>query len=144
MVDLLLYSLAIKSSIRNYEVFFSQSILESLEIELKSNDVIFIDKNVFGHLHKDVQQLVAKNNYILINASEKQKSYTALTPIIEELIESGFRKNNRLFVIGGGITQDITAFIASMMYRGVEWIFSNNAVKLQQLLDHALRMDERS
>jgi 3-dehydroquinate synthase len=123
MVDLLLYSLAIKSSIRNYEVFFSESIFESLETELKSNDVIIIDKNVFAHLHEDVKKLVSINNYILINASEKQKSYTALTPIIEELIEIGFRKNNRLFAIGGGITQDITAFIASMMYRGVEWIF---------------------
>ena len=123
MVDLLLYSLAIKSSIRNYEVFFSQSIFESLEVVLKSDDVIFIDKNVFAHLHEDVQQLITTNNHILIDATEKQKSYTALTPIIEELIECGFRKNNKLIAIGGGITQDITAFISSIMYRGVEWLF---------------------
>jgi len=118
-----LYSLAIKSSIRNYEVFFSQSIFESLEVVLKSDDVIFIDKNVFAHLHEDVQQLITTNNHILIDATEKQKSYTALTPIIEELIECGFRKNNKLIAIGGGITQDITAFISSIMYRGVEWLF---------------------
>jgi 3-dehydroquinate synthase len=122
-VDLLLYSLSIKSSIRNYEVYFSQSIFESLETVLKSDDVIFIDKNVFPHLHENVQQLIKTNNHILIDATENQKSYIALTPIIEELIESGFRKNNKLISIGGGITQDITAFIASMMYRGVEWIF---------------------
>ena len=59
----------------------------------------------------------------LRDATEKQKSYIALTSIIEKLIENGFRKNNRLFAIGGGITQDITAFISSIMYRGVEWIF---------------------
>ena len=123
MEDLLLYSLSIKSSIRNYEVFFSQSVLESLESVLKSNDVIFIDINVFAHLHEDIQQLITTNNYILVNATEKQKCYTELTPIIEKLIESGFRKNNRLIAIGGGITQDITAFISSMMYRGVEWLF---------------------
>ena len=122
-MDLLLYSLSIKSSIRNYEVYFSQSIFESLETVLKSDDVIFIDKNVFPHLHENVQQLIKTNNHILIDATENQKSYIALTPIIEELIESGFRKNNKLISIGGGITQDITAFIASMMYRGVEWIF---------------------
>ena len=118
-----LYSMAIKSSIRDYEVFFSQSIIESLNAELKSDDFIFIDKNVFTHLTKDVQRLITTNNHILINATEEQKSYTALTPIIEELIESGFRKNNRLIAIGGGITQDITAFIASMMYRGVVWLY---------------------
>ena len=60
-----MYSLSIKSSIRNYEVFFRKSILESLEAELKPEDVIFIDKNVFAHLHKDVQQLIKTNNHIL-------------------------------------------------------------------------------
>ena len=74
-------------------------------------------------MHEDVQQLITTNNHILIDATEKQKSYTALTPIIEELIECGFRKNNKLIAIGGGITQDITAFISSIMYRGVEWLF---------------------
>ena len=123
MVGLLVYSLSIKSSIRNYDVFFSQSILESLEKALKPDDVIFIDKNVFDFLPDETQGLISSSKHILIDATEEQKSYTALTPIIEELIERGFRKNNRLIAIGGGITQDITAFIASMMYRGVEWLF---------------------
>ena len=118
-----LSSLSIKSSIRNYEVFFSKSIFEPLKHELKSDDIIIMDKNVYAYLNEDIQPLITTNNHILIDATENQKSYTALTPIIEELIESGFRKNNRLIAIGGGITQDITAFIASILYRGVEWIF---------------------
>jgi len=117
------YSLSINSSLRNYEVFFSQSFFESIETALKSDDIIIIDRNVFNHLSKDSQQLVTIRNHIIIDATEKQKSYIALTSIIEKLIENGFRKNNRLFAIGGGITQDITAFISSIMYRGVEWIF---------------------
>ena len=39
------------------------------------------------------------------------------------LIEKGFRKNHRLIAVGGGITQDVTAFIASILYRGVQWYF---------------------
>jgi 3-dehydroquinate synthase len=123
MEDLPLSSLAIKSSIHDYEVVFSQSIIKSLKSELQTGDVIFIDKKVFSHLNENVKRLITTNNHILINATEKQKSFTALTPIIEELIERRFRKNNRLIAIGGGITQDITAFIASMMYRGIEWLF---------------------
>jgi len=118
-----LSSLAIKSSIRDYEIFFSQSVFSTLSDELKSNDVIFIDKKVFKHLPDDVQSYITSSKHVLINATEEQKSYTALTHIIEQLIEESFRKNNRLIAIGGGITQDITAFIASMMYRGVEWLF---------------------
>jgi len=123
MEDLPLSSLAIKSSIHDYEVVFSQSIIKSLKSELQTGDVIFIDKKVFSHLNENVKRLITTNSHILIDATEKQKSFTALTPIIEELIERRFRKNNRLIAIGGGITQDITAFIASMMYRGIEWLF---------------------
>ena len=39
------------------------------------------------------------------------------------MIEKGFRKNHRLIAVGGGITQDVTAFIASILYRGVQWYF---------------------
>ncbi|MCP5049642.1 MAG: 3-dehydroquinate synthase, partial [bacterium] len=51
------------------------------------------------------------------------KSYQGSIPIIENLIEKGFRKNHRLIAVGGGVTQDVTAFTASIMYRGVSWLF---------------------
>jgi 3-dehydroquinate synthase len=120
---LLLSDILIKSSIQNYEISFCESLYNALKTELKTGDVIFVDQKVFNFFPKDVQDLINNNKHILIEATEDQKNYTALTPIIEQLIERRFRKNNRLFAIGGGITQDITAFIASMMYRGVEWMF---------------------
>ena len=119
----LLSSLTIKSSIRNYDVFFNQSIFESLKVEIQLDDVIFVDRKVFSYLNKTTQQLIEGNKYIFIDATEDQKSYTSLTPIIEKLIRNRFRRDNRLIAIGGGITQDIAAFIASIMYRGVEWFF---------------------
>lgn len=123
MEVLLLSKLTIKSSIRDYEVFFSRSVYKSLMNELKSDDVVFIDNKVYKYLSEDTQNLITDSRHILIDATEEHKNYTALTPIIEQLIENHFRKNNCLIAIGGGITQDITAFIASMMYRGVEWLF---------------------
>jgi 3-dehydroquinate synthase len=119
----LLSNLVIKSLIRDYDVFFSQSVCESLQVELQPNDVIFVDRKVFDYLNKEAQQLITANKHTFIDATEEQKSYTALTPIIEQLIENRFRRDNRLIAVGGGITQDMTAFIASMIYRGVEWIF---------------------
>lgn len=123
MEDIPLSNLTIKSSIKDYEVFFCQNVIDSLNCEIHADDAILIDKNVFGYLHKDVQKFINDKYHILINASEEQKEYTSLKPIIEELIKNRFRKNNRLIAIGGGIVQDITAFIASIMYRGVEWVF---------------------
>jgi len=118
-----LSSLVIKSSIRDYEVIFRNSIYESFSAEIQQDDVILIDENVFDNLQSSVQKFITKSKHIFIDATEEQKSYTSLTGIIENLISYQFRRGNRLAAIGGGITQDITAFIASMLYRGVEWIF---------------------
>ena len=43
--------------------------------------------------------------------------------MLESLISGGFTKSDRLIAVGGGIIQDITAFTASILLRGVKWIF---------------------
>ena len=77
-------------------------------------------KSLYPDWFKDV---LVNYNYIGIDAAESQKSYQEVEPVINSLIERGFRKNHRLIAIGGGITQDVTAFIASILYRGVQWYF---------------------
>jgi len=123
MEDILLFKLSVKSSIKNYDVFFTQSAYQALKDESNQDDFILVDENVFHYLDDEIKKIIISRKHIFIKATENQKSYTALTPLIEQLIEGQFRKNNRLICIGGGITNDITAFIASIMYRGVEWIF---------------------
>ena len=113
----------VKSSINNYEVIFSDNIEKSLSVELISGDFIIIDQTVKHFYSKQFNKVLSNYQTVNIKASEEQKSYQGVEPIINLLIEQGFKKNNRLFAIGGGITQDITAFIASILYRGVDWYF---------------------
>lgn len=97
--------------------------MDSLSRQLQEEDFLIID-NVIRDLYKDELEVILENYKLLtIEANETQKSYTQLTPIIEYLIKNSFRKSNRLVAIGGGIIQDVTAFISSIMYRGVDWIF---------------------
>ena len=75
-------------------------------------------------MNPDLLKNIKDNNKIIgLDANENQKSYEGLIPLIQKLINNGFKKNHRLIAIGGGIVQDITAFMASIMYRGVMWIF---------------------
>jgi 3-dehydroquinate synthase len=74
---------------------------------------------LYGSLFEDV---IATYKCIQIQAVESQKSYEGVIPIIDDLIKNGFRKNNKLIAIGGGIIQDVTAFISSLLFRGVSWI----------------------
>lgn len=113
----------VHSSIHDYEVRFEDNFANVLKKQINQGDIILIDENVYNLYKRHFIPASNKCEYILIKASEEQKSYLQLAPIIESMIEKDFKKNNKLIVIGGGITQDIGAFIASNMYRGVSWFF---------------------
>jgi 3-dehydroquinate synthase len=118
-----IYNLKIKSVIHDYEVHFTDDFSVSINEELQEGDFLILDRNILRLYPQELKKLVLQFNTIVIDATEQQKSYEGIIPIIRTLIHDGFRKNHRLVAIGGGITQDITAFIASIMYRGVRWLF---------------------
>jgi 3-dehydroquinate synthase len=68
------------------------------------------------------QNLVGKV-CVIIEATEITKSYTGIEPVIEGLIEHNLKRDSHLVAIGGGITQDITCFIADNFMRGISWSF---------------------
>ncbi len=113
----------IKSKVHNYTVKFDSI----KEIQIEKGDYIIIDDNLhvpFIHKSVDKNNLEHPHNPIYyVNANERSKEYASVTPIINDIIKSGFRKNNKIIAIGGGVVQDITGFISSILYRGVEWTF---------------------
>ena len=113
----------VKSTIHDYEVRFIDDAKQTLAQELENGDVIIVDNKIMYLNPELLKEEYEEHIVIGIDANERQKSYQGLVPIIEKLISCGFRKNHRLIGIGGGITQDVTAFTASIMYRGVEWFF---------------------
>ncbi len=123
MEDIQQYNFTVKSNIHDYEVHFIDDVKSTLENELKEGDFIIIDNKVKALYSEWFEEVLTNFKHIGINATEPQKSYQEVEPVINELIEKGFRKNHRLIAIGGGITQDVTAFIASILYRGVQWYF---------------------
>ncbi len=123
MEDILRYNFEVKSNIHNYNVSFINDTKSSLLKEIREGDFIIIDNKIKKLFNNELKEIINKNNNISIDSNESQKSYQKVEPIIERLIENGFRKNHRLIAIGGGITQDCTAFMASVLYRGVSWVF---------------------
>tara|TARA_Y100001938_G_C8040428_1_gene405881 strand:- start:153 stop:1148 length:996 start_codon:yes stop_codon:yes gene_type:complete len=105
----------IKSSIKNYNVNFSDNFIDSLKEVYNEGDIILVDKNVFTPLLSDMK-------HIILDVSEKTKSFEYV-PTLLDMILGDFNKTNKLIAIGGGITQDIVSFIASILFRGVDWIF---------------------
>lgn len=123
MEDLPMYNFKVKSAIHDYQVQFIDNFEHILSTKLKDGDFIIIDNKIKSIYNNNLRSTLEKYKHIGIDATEVQKSYQGIIPIIQTLIENGYRKNHRLVAIGGGITQDVTAFIASIMYRGVNWFF---------------------
>jgi 3-dehydroquinate synthase len=113
----------IHSLFRNYEVRFEDNFTSRLQASLQDGDFLIVDANIRNLYSSQLKPFLENWPHIVIEPSEERKSYVQLESVIQTIIESGVKKNHRLVAIGGGIIQDITGFIASILYRGVDWLF---------------------
>lgn len=114
----------IKSSPKDYELIIDKNeSVKSIINLLEENDknVLFIDKNVFS-LYFSSLNLEGKNVYIF-EAVEKNKDIEHALELISYLENIGFTKSEKLIVVGGGIVEDIGAFVGATFKRGINWIF---------------------
>jgi 3-dehydroquinate synthase len=58
---------------------------------------------------------------ITIESSEAVKSLDAMPAVITEMRRRGANRQTELVAIGGGIVQDVAAFVASVFMRGIAW-----------------------
>lgn len=109
MEDSQTHNFIVKSSIKDYDIIF-----DSIKnIEIREDDLIIIDDNI------DIKF----DNELRIRSHESCKEYSYIFNIINDIVDKKFKRNNRIIAIGGGVIQDITGFISSILFRGVEWIF---------------------
>ena len=94
------------------------------------NSIIIIDSQVLKK-NKKLKKIIKNYKTIKINSSEKIKEYSKLKNIIEFIINNQFKRDHYLIAIGGGVIQDITSFVASILFRGVKWIFYPTTLESQ-------------
>lgn len=112
----------IKSNLKDYEVVFEDSNIFFRELLATRDAKFIIDKNVYQLYEKEFQG-VSKEKLLLLEANEENKVIETALSICEQIIAISAKRNTTLISIGGGIIQDITGFVANIMYRGIHWIF---------------------
>ena len=115
--------MSIKSYKGVYNVFYEQNLEKLLEDIEDDRLHIIIDKKVYGIYSKYFELLIKNNNTIFVDAKEENKSIQRIIPLVEKLVENKVRRSDVLIAIGGGIIQDISCFIASILLRGLTWYF---------------------
>lgn len=112
-------SLTITSHLSTYQVNFYPTLAEIVPALHDPNCFYLVDQNVH-RLYGETLKLPSDRT-IQIEATEKNKSYGPTGDVLHRLIEMNIKKSSRLVVIGGGILQDIGAFCATVLFRGIRW-----------------------
>ena len=108
----------IKSNLRNYKIEFGYKIKNS--IIKNSNNIFLIDKNVYKKFNFKKYNIKKR---ILITPTEKAKDFLFLKNIINQILKLKVSRQSTLVAIGGGIVQDITSFLSSILFRGITWTY---------------------
>ena len=114
--------LVIRSHRGSYPVHFGEP-FEGLEHGLNEGEHLLIDARVAELYENSLSAALAGCSVLRLEATEGNKSLEAFPRYYTHLIDQGVRRNHLLIAVGGGIVQDITAFIAATLLRGLRWHF---------------------
>ena len=112
----------IQSKSHPYAVAEAPSLREAIQTAAEGRRTFALVDDQVHALYPDAfAHTLPPENVHRIEATEGAKSLDTLAPHIEWLLESGFRRDCLLLVVGGGVLQDLSCFIASTLFRGVRW-----------------------
>lgn len=114
----------IRSNICNYQVRFGKTWDYLSAVQKGQQPVCFvIDENVWRLYSDTALARLDQAQVIVLPVKEEKKNLSTVQGLYDALMDRSAKRNLRLVSIGGGITQDITGFLASTLYRGITWLF---------------------
>jgi len=113
----------IESKIKNYSISFHTDFDFLRELAELNPRAIVIDKKIWAYYKPILIQFFKKEDVILFEATEVNKTIDSVLKLCDSVMNFNAKKNMTLISIGGGIVQDVTGFLSSILYRGVSWIF---------------------
>lgn len=112
----------IHSRFKDYEVHMESDLNFLSQLTKTENAEFVIDEKVYG-LYQQYFKEIPNERLYLVEATEEHKVIDTALAICEKMTEIPAKRNARLVSVGGGIIQDITGFVANVLYRGIAWVF---------------------
>lgn len=113
----------IHSHTKDYFVQIAQdfSFVDNLVVD--SNTFVVIDQTLFNLYHETLFDRIPEKQRYIVEAIEENKTIETALKICEIMTDIPAKRNARLVSFGGGIIQDLTGFVANVLYRGIHWTF---------------------
>ena len=124
------YKLSVKTKSKDYSIMIGKNLINNFYKILKNENISFnkclivcdnkVPKALTTKLKKKIKYCKIFLHYF--NSNEKNKNYKSVNKITEILFKKNFSRNDCLISLGGGITGDVTSFVASTYKRGIKFI----------------------
>ncbi|MCK4551721.1 MAG: 3-dehydroquinate synthase [Tenericutes bacterium] len=109
---------------KNYPIIIENNLLKNLKVYLNQDKfyVIISDNQIPTKYITEVKLACPKNLFIEFPAGENSKSFYQYQRIISLLQENNIKRDACIIALGGGVTGDLSGFVASTYLRGIELI----------------------
>ena len=119
-----------KNKNHNYSIIIGNNVLSVLPKKIRSlcpntkNIALVIDKKVPFKFKRELKKKLRNFNLLFLSfeASEKNKSIKIVNYFLNILLSKNFNRSDLIIGVGGGITGDVTGFVASIFKRGINFI----------------------
>lgn len=115
--------ITIHSNVRDYTVSFQETSSFIDGFARFPARLFVIDENVWRHYGNGCLSCIPDDERMVFPVSEERKGLESVMEVYDRLMDRAAKKNMALISLGGGIVQDVTGFVASTLYRGLNWIF---------------------
>ena len=115
--------ITVHSNLRDYSVYFQKDTCFIENFSRFPQRLFVIDEAVWRLHREGCLATLGESEVIIFPICEERKNLESVMELYDHLMECSAKKNMTLISIGGGIVQDITGFVASTLYRGLNWVF---------------------
>ena len=122
--------LRVKNLNSNYSIIVGRNVLNQIGLQTKilcpraQKIALVVDKNVPEKFKTKIKNYLKKYKVYIFEYSvnEKFKSFENVNKLVEKCLINNFNRNDILVSLGGGILGDYSAFAASIIKRGINFI----------------------
>ena len=114
-----------------YEIIIGSKLIDELPDILsnflcRKNIYIICDEDIGSIILPKIRNVLDKSGYnvfvSLIPSGESSKNFKIVENTISELLDKGIERSDALIALGGGVIGDLTGFISSIIFRGIDFI----------------------
>ncbi|MBD3379375.1 MAG: iron-containing alcohol dehydrogenase [Candidatus Omnitrophica bacterium] len=113
----------VRSSRGDYTVRFTDRFEDDIRAADRENSFIVIDGKVKGMYAEGLEEEFLPGRILPVEADESTKTLEGCARILRSLIKGGIKRDHVLVAVGGGVIEDVVAFISTVLYRGINWTF---------------------